>query len=101
MAALGRGPAGDDPDPATHELYVKSHGRFEAGEQRNLGYNWLAHGIDPTSFRCAVPSAQQASILSVQEVRRASHLSGAQLGLPQADRASVPHQSWAHTLDWT
>eukprot|EP00667_Euglena_gracilis_P010151 EG_transcript_10322 len=41
----------DDPDPATHELYVKSHGRFEAGEQRNLGYNWLAHGIDPTSFR--------------------------------------------------
>ena len=43
----------DDPDQATHERYVKTHGRYEAAEQKKMGYNWLAHGIDPMSFRSA------------------------------------------------
>uniref|UniRef100_A0A7S1I3L1 EFHB C-terminal EF-hand domain-containing protein n=1 Tax=Eutreptiella gymnastica TaxID=73025 RepID=A0A7S1I3L1_9EUGL len=41
----------DDPDEATHRMYVKTHGSYEAGEQKKIGYNWLAHGIDPQSFR--------------------------------------------------
>lgn len=41
----------DNPDEKTHQMYVKTHGQYEAAEQKKMGYNWLAHGIDPMSFR--------------------------------------------------
>lgn len=56
----------DDSDPAIHSMYVKTHGHFEAGEQKKLGYNWLAHGIDPMSFRFgAVPKQAKEGVVDM------------------------------------
>lgn len=38
-----------DPQNPKHEMYIKSHGAFAAGEQRNRHYNWSATGVDPSS----------------------------------------------------
>lgn len=38
-----------DRDEETRALYLKSHGTYDAGEQRSRGYNWK--GIDPSSHR--------------------------------------------------
>lgn len=40
-----------EEDPATHTQYVRSHGDFGPGEQRQRGYNWQAPGIDPATYR--------------------------------------------------
>ncbi len=40
-----------EEDPATHTQYVRSHGDFGPGEQRQRGYNWQAPGIDPAAYR--------------------------------------------------
>ena len=45
--AGGENGVGDDVDPeAYHDQYVKTHGQYYPGEQRQRGYNWDAAGID-------------------------------------------------------
>eukprot|EP00762_Andalucia_godoyi_P002408 ANDGO_02659.mRNA.1 hypothetical protein GUITHDRAFT_149904 len=34
----------------THAMYTRTHGDYEAGEQKHRGYNWEAAGVDPSSF---------------------------------------------------
>mmetsp|Transcript_4493 Transcript_4493/g.7571 ORF Transcript_4493/g.7571 Transcript_4493/m.7571 type:complete len:442 (+) Transcript_4493:85-1410(+) len=35
----------------THDLYLKSHGAYEPGEQRRRQYNWEQIGVDPSTHR--------------------------------------------------
>eukprot|EP01006_Ploeotia_vitrea_P006421 TRINITY_DN13068_c0_g1_i1.p2 TRINITY_DN13068_c0_g1~~TRINITY_DN13068_c0_g1_i1.p2 ORF type:complete len:437 (+),score=34.67 TRINITY_DN13068_c0_g1_i1:39-1349(+) len=40
---------------------VKAERRYEAGEQRQRGYNWQAHGIDPGCFRFGAKEIHQGA----------------------------------------
>ncbi|KXZ53002.1 hypothetical protein GPECTOR_8g371 [Gonium pectorale] len=40
-----------EEDPATQQLYVRSHGDYGPGEQRRRNYDWGATGVDPNSHR--------------------------------------------------
>lgn len=38
-----------EDDQATKELYVKTHGDYDPGQQRTRGYNWDSAKIDPAT----------------------------------------------------
>jgi len=38
-----------EEDPATKELYIRTHGDYDPGQQRRRGYNWNAANIDPAT----------------------------------------------------
>jgi len=38
-------------DPALHQMYLKSHMAFQAGEQRRRNYDWDAANIDPGTHK--------------------------------------------------
>ena len=37
------------PDHPQHDLYIKSHGAWAAGEQRRRHYDWARTGLDPAN----------------------------------------------------
>ncbi|GBG64938.1 hypothetical protein CBR_g48686 [Chara braunii] len=45
---------GQQGNDDAHALYVRSHGDFYPGEQRNRCYDWKSAGIDPTHMRFGV-----------------------------------------------
>ena len=38
-----------DVDGKAHELYVKTHGAYNPGEQRRRDYNWPSTGVNPAT----------------------------------------------------
>ena len=43
------------PDHPQHNLYIKSHGAWAAGEQRRRHYDWARTGVDPVSHAFGEP----------------------------------------------
>lgn len=41
----------DEPGSAAHSLYVRSHGAYAPGEQRQRPYDWDTAKVDPRTFR--------------------------------------------------
>jgi hypothetical protein len=48
---MATGNQAEEDNEATRKLYVKSHGSYQPGEQRQRGYDWATTKVDPNDHR--------------------------------------------------
>lgn len=56
-----------DPSNLHHSMYIRSHGAYAAGEQRQRSYDWDATKVDPKSHVFGTSNAGHAHDLACLE----------------------------------